>query len=290
MARKGKSGLDYFPMDIDFFSDEKIEFVSAKFGTVSELIPIKLLMRIYRKGYFIEWDEDVCILFAKKFGDDITFNLLNDVVLELIKRGFFSSEMFDEFGILTSSAIQKRFLEATKRRKETTVFKEYLLVEEINANILNQNVNIVSLNDCKSTQSKVKRKERESKEKVKDSKRPSLSKVFQSDSEEIRLSNFLFNHILKNNPNAKKPNFQKWAKDFDLMLRVDKRDLEKVKEVIKWSQNDSFWKSNILSPGKLREKFDQLVVKCNDSSEPVLYSDITKQNLITGQEWLDGKS
>jgi len=289
MARKGKSGLDYFPMDIDFFSDEKIEFVSAKFGTVSELIPIKLLMRIYRKGYFIEWDEDVCILFSKKFGDDITFNLLNDVVLELIKRGFFSAEMFDKFGILTSSGIQKRFLEATKRRKEIKVFEEHLLLKEIDVNILNQNVNIISLNDYKSTQSKVKRKERESKEKVKESKKLSLSKVFTSDSEEIRLSNFLFNHILKNNPNAKKPNFQKWAKDFDAILRIDKRPLEKVKEVIKWCHEDSFWKANILSPGKLRDKFDQLLVKSNDASEPVLFSDITKQNIATGQEWLNGK-
>ena len=289
MARKGKSGLDYFPMDIDFFSDEKIEFVSAKFGTISELIPIKLLMRIYRKGYFIDWDEDVCILFSKKFGDDITFNLLNDVVSELVKRDFFSSSMYQDFGILTSRGIQKRFLEATKRRKETQVFEEYLLLKEIDVNILNQNVNIISLNDCKSTQSKVKRKKRESKEKEKESKRPSLSKVFQSDSEEIRLSNFLFNHILKNNPNSKKPNFQKWAKDFDAILRIDKRPLEKVKEVIKWSQEDSFWKANILSPGKLRDKFDQLVVKSNDSSEPVLFSDITKQNIATGQEWLDGK-
>ena len=166
MARKGKSGLDYFPMDIDFFSDEKIEFVSAKFGTISELIPIKLLMRIYRKGYFIDWDEDVCILFSKKFGDDITFNLLNDVVFELIKREFFSHEMYEDFGILTSKGIQKRFLEATKRRKEIQVFGEYLLLKEIDVNILNQNVNIISLNDCKSTQSKVKySKEKKSKEK-----------------------------------------------------------------------------------------------------------------------------
>jgi hypothetical protein len=29
---KYKSGLDYFSFDIDFFNDEKIEFVSAKFG------------------------------------------------------------------------------------------------------------------------------------------------------------------------------------------------------------------------------------------------------------------
>ena len=37
--------------------------------------------------------------------------------------------------------------------------------------------------------------------------------------------------------------------------------------LIKWVQKDSFWMSNILSPAKLREKYDQLVMRMNNSSE-----------------------
>src|SRR5665648_564553 len=34
-----------------------------------------------------------------------------------------------------------------------------------------------------------------------------------------------------------------------------------IKEVIRWCQKDSFWQGNILSPGKLREKYDQLTMR-----------------------------
>ncbi len=50
----------------------------------------------------------------------------------------------------------------------------------------------------------------------------------------------------------------KWAKDFDLMIRRDKIDADDIAEVIDWSQNDNFWRSNILSGKKVREKYQQL--------------------------------
>ncbi|MFL0267238.1 hypothetical protein [Candidatus Clostridium radicumherbarum] len=37
--------------------------------------------------------------------------------------------------------------------------------------------------------------------------------------------------------------------------------MEEVKQVIRFSQTDSFWLANILSPRKLREKYDQLLLK-----------------------------
>lgn len=85
--------------------------------------------------------------------------------------------------------------------------------------------------------------------------------IYTSDSDEYRLAEYLYKHILKNNLKAKEPSFQKWAKQFDYILRIDKRDLEEVKEVIKFSQKDSFWMSNILSPSKLREKYDALYMR-----------------------------
>jgi hypothetical protein len=87
------------------------------------------------------------------------------------------------------------------------------------------------------------------------------NKTFLSDSDEYRLSELLFSLILKNNPKAKKPNLQTWSKNIDLMFRVDKRTAEDIEKVIRWCQSDTFWQSNILSTKKLREKFDQLLVK-----------------------------
>ena len=78
-----------------------------------------------------------------------------------------------------------------------------------------------------------------------------------------RLSERLCDLILKNNPSAKITASQgkSWARDADLMLRRDGRTEGQVLEVMDWSQGDNFWKSNILSMGKLRQKFDQLTLK-----------------------------
>ena len=66
-----------------------------------------------------------------------------------------------------------------------------------------------------------------------------------------------------NLPTFKEPDLQKWARDFDVALRNDERMSEPsfVAQVIKWACSDGFWRANIQSPAKLREKFDQLTAK-----------------------------
>jgi len=88
-------------------------------------------------------------------------------------------------------------------------------------------------------------------------------KIYMSDSDEIRLSTYLFKYIERNNPNAKKPNFNTWAKTFDLMLRVDKRPLEEIKELIRWCQKDVFWFKVILSPGNMKKHYDRMALEKN---------------------------
>ena len=91
---------------------------------------------------------------------------------------------------------------------------------------------------------------------------------YMSDSNEYRLADYLYRHMLRNNPKAKEPNYQTWCKQFHLILKVDDRELEEVKKVIEFCQKDEFWYKNILSPGKLREKYDQLILKMNDNKKP----------------------
>lgn len=124
-----KKGLLFFPLDVDFFSDEKLEFVSARFGAKGEVCTIRLLMRIYRDGYFIKWDEDTALLFSKSAGKDISPGLANGVVHELVKRGFFNKTLFDSFGVLTSHGIQVRYLNGCKRKKKVEIDRDLLLVD-----------------------------------------------------------------------------------------------------------------------------------------------------------------
>ena len=62
-------------------------------------------------------------------------------------------------------------------------------------------------------------------------------------------------------PKQKPPTRQQvisWANDVRLMVEQDKRTLAEITLVMRWAYNDPFWKSNILSMGKLRKQFGQL--------------------------------
>jgi len=75
--------------------------------------------------------------------------------------------------------------------------------------------------------------------------------------------------MLQNNPKAKIPkSLDDWANGVRLMVEQDKRTLEEIDKVIEWSQKDDFWKTNILSMGKLRKQFDQLTMKMNLTKKP----------------------
>jgi len=87
-------------------------------------------------------------------------------------------------------------------------------------------------------------------------------------SQALELSQLLKGLILRNNPKAKTPDdITKWAADIDRMQKIDHRTPEEIKSIIEFSQDDSFWCSNILSAGKLREKFDQLYLKAKEKEK-----------------------
>lgn len=82
-------------------------------------------------------------------------------------------------------------------------------------------------------------------------------------SEAYRLALFMRDTLKANVPTLREPDLQKWALEFDRALRNDDHmgEARFVAQVIKWACSDSFWRTNIQSPGKLREKFDQLTAK-----------------------------
>jgi DNA-binding Lrp family transcriptional regulator len=107
--------------------------------------------------------------------------------------------------------------------------------------------------------------------------------TFLRDSKEFTLAYILFDQILSRNPKFKKPNLQSWSKDIDLMIRVDSRSPDDIRKVILWCQGDPFWQNNILSAAKLREKFDQLLMKMggNNGTGNGSGFDRSKQSIIT---------
>jgi len=71
------------------------------------------------------------------------------------------------------------------------------------------------------------------------------------------LSEYFLSRIKETKKDFKQPNMEKWAKEFDLMLRVDERKPERIKAVIDGIKNSKVGFAYIQSPKKLRASFDQ---------------------------------
>lgn len=72
---------------------------------------------------------------------------------------------------------------------------------------------------------------------------------------------WLYDRIRANNPEHKPPSMATWADEVRLMRERDGRGHREICELFGWAQDDSFWRANILSPAKLREKWDQLTMQ-----------------------------
>lgn len=77
----------------------------------------------------------------------------------------------------------------------------------------------------------------------------------------LTLATGMFQCILTHNRKMKQPNIQKWAEEFERLMRIDKREYADIVDMIKWAQKHDFWHTNILSPKKLREKWDVLFLQ-----------------------------
>jgi len=123
-----KTGLSYFPFDIDFFQDDKIQLISAEFQTRGEIVIIRLLCKIYQHGYYYKCTDDEIALLARSIGDGSRASDVREIILAAIKRRIFDQSLFENYQILTSAGIQKRYVEAISRRKIVEMKSDYLLI------------------------------------------------------------------------------------------------------------------------------------------------------------------
>lgn len=151
-GRQNKVGLDYF--ELDCHMDEKVRLVQAEYGLKGFAVFVKLLQEIYGGyGYYCEWTQDRELLFASENGlNGGSQQLLGDIVEACIRRNIFSERLFKEYGILTSSGVQKQYLKATVKREVVELKKEYLLIS-VPVNRKNVVINSISsgINDSSDT-------------------------------------------------------------------------------------------------------------------------------------------
>jgi hypothetical protein len=102
---------------------------------------------------------------------------------------------------------------------------------------------------------------------------------------EMQCVNYLIRSIKEEMPNAKVPStdiaLDKWCDHIEKMIRLDKRTEDDVYKVLVFARTDPFWKINIRSTSKFREKYETLYLQMknkNSTSQPKKQQSINKFN------------
>lgn len=150
MGRNKKIGLDYFPFDVDFFSDIKIrkliKYQRGKAVTVYAL----LLCLIYKNGYYMLWDEELPFIISEQTGFEEAY--IQEVIKCCLALGLFSKELFEKEKVLTSAGIQERYKRICDDCRRKCEFSEFILISSEEKHISSEEKPI---NSAKSTQRKV---------------------------------------------------------------------------------------------------------------------------------------
>lgn len=68
---------------------------------------------------------------------------------------------------------------------------------------------------------------------------------------------------------TKRTNLQKWSDDFRKLVELDKQsDKDLLREVMDWVVTNDFWRINVMSADKFRDKFPKLVMEMRKAKRP----------------------
>lgn len=129
MARPQKDGLDYFPFDVDFMKDTKVRRIARTFGCTGTMAIVMLFTDIYRtRGYYMNWDEDTCFDLSETLQCDP--ELAAKIVDACVLAKIFNVDLFQDKAVLTSAAIQLRYLKINQDcKRQRTINPEFSLIE-----------------------------------------------------------------------------------------------------------------------------------------------------------------
>jgi hypothetical protein len=131
MAKPPRTGLDYFPLDVFFYNDDKFMMVSEAYGLKGEMLLIRLFAEIYSdKGFFLEWTYTKKSKLRRICNCELTIEEMDDIVRIAVEAGLFDASLYNaDTPVLTSEAIQRRFALCKKQRlRKSVVTSPYWLL------------------------------------------------------------------------------------------------------------------------------------------------------------------
>lgn len=121
MARPVKKGLQYFPMDVDFFNDDKVIELMEQYGGNGAMVYQAALCMVYRAGYCLETTmERMALCITRMIGNRwLNREEAAEILTFCGELGLFDKALMGE-GVFTSRAIQERYA-ATKKEVKNPV-------------------------------------------------------------------------------------------------------------------------------------------------------------------------
>ncbi|MBT9164561.1 MAG: hypothetical protein DDT23_00562 [candidate division WS2 bacterium] len=276
-----KDNAYYFPHDYNARNDPKILQLRLRLGNEGYGIYWQLIEILHEQGGKIQLDEIEGVAFSL----NVELEKLNNIITILYQLKLLNKD--------DNSIWNDRVLNNLKERKEkrlarsragkkgmTTRWKYqcYNNVMKKDNNVItkddDEHNNVITKDDDvitkynKGKESKGKKsKGKESKEEEEEEEVKEIKTSFVPTQIEFGLSKLLLDKIIERKPDYKKPDLQKWARHIDLMIRIDKRDPEKIRQIIEWCQADDFWQNVILSTEKLRKQYDKIDLQMRSGRE-----------------------
>ncbi len=288
-----KIGIDFAGWNVNVFdNDTKIDKLLCSKGWLGFSVYFWLCMKAYgTDGYYYRFCYDDCASIARKMGSGISERTVSETVDYCLQISLFDKGRFDEWQILTSRGIQRRYWCVLQRRRVKKVYQEFWLLEDNECPGIVKVSLKTNLRDAKShlhdADTHSQSTDRESK--VKKSKYYNIvaasgktdapdARKRQQDSHslyepsefELWCVDYLIQSLLDDLPNQRVPRTdaekKKWAVHIERMQRIDKLSMEQIRETLIWAMQDDFWRTNIRSTGKFREKFQTLYLQSRRKS------------------------
>ena len=236
--------MPYLNIDLDYFTHPKTMRLTAILGQGAAEFPIRLWAYCAKHhtetGRLIDYTENEVESAAGWMGETgkLAAAMLKLNFLEKIDNGYRIHDWLDHAGHL--AAFKKRAKSAAKgrwRRIASSNASSNLKSEITNTPILPILPNLI--------------------------KKKSKIRVAPP-SEAIELAQILSDKIFENFPDRTPPTQSQllaWACEADCLCRLDGHPWDKIRELLLWSQQDGFWKSNILSMAKFRKQWNSLLAQ-----------------------------
>jgi len=127
MGRNRIKGLEFFPFDVDYFSDIKVRKLIKYQGGKAVTVYLCLLCMIYKEGYYMKWDKELPFIISENTGFDEAY--IQEVIECCMRLGLVSERLFKSSQVVTSRGIQERYQRICARERRLSTIDEFSLID-----------------------------------------------------------------------------------------------------------------------------------------------------------------